>query len=157
MSEAPLDRRPIAASDTFFENVPTAAFAAYAVNALPLRRDRAVPDDLRELRRRLLDEPCGYVFFPEGTRTRTGEMGRFHAGIGWLVASTTVPVVPCHLRGAFEAFPPHRRFPRPGRLILSVGTPMEFSAVANEKEGWRKIAAEVEAEVRRLGGLPAAS
>jgi len=31
------------------------------------------------------DEPCAYVLFPEGTRTRKGEMGIFSGGSGLCV------------------------------------------------------------------------
>ena len=143
---------PIAAGDTFFESVPVAAFAALALNALPLWRKNCDPRDLEELRKRLVEEPCAYVLFPEGTRTRTGEMAIFKRGIGSLVASTLVPVVPCHLKGAFEAFPVHHKFPRPRKLTLTVGAPLRFPTVANDKEGWTEIAGKIEAEVRRLGG-----
>jgi 1-acyl-sn-glycerol-3-phosphate acyltransferase len=145
---------PIAAGDTFFEKVPVSLFAAYALNALPLWRKHCDPRDLEELRRRLVEEPCAYVLFPEGTRTRTGEMGPFRRGIGSLVASSLVPVVPCHLAGAFEAFSCHHRFPRPRRLTLTVGAPLRFPAASNDKAGWTVVAATIEAEVRRLGGLP---
>lgn len=144
---------PIAAGDAFFERVSIAAFAALALNALPLWRKHCDPQDLEELRQRLVGEPCGYVLFPEGTRTRTGQMGRFKRGIGALVASTPVPVIPCYLAGAFEAFPSHFRLPRPRRLTLTVGAPLFFSEVPNDKDGWREVAARIEAEVRRLGGL----
>jgi 1-acyl-sn-glycerol-3-phosphate acyltransferase len=141
---------PIAAGDTFFEKVPVAAFAAYALNALPLWRKHCDPADLQEMRKRLTEEPCAYVLFPEGTRTRTGEMAMFKRGIGSLVASTLVPVVPCYLQGAFEAFPAHFRFPRPRKLILTVGAPLRFPASTNDKDGWTEIAAKVEAAVRAL-------
>jgi len=141
---------PIAAGDTFFESVPVAAFAAYALNALPLWRKHCDPADLQEMRKRLTDEPCAYVLFPEGTRTRTGEMGIFKRGIGSLVASTLVPVVPCYLQGAFEAFSADKKFPRPRKLILTVGAPLRFPAVSHDKEGWTEIAAKVEAAVRAL-------
>jgi 1-acyl-sn-glycerol-3-phosphate acyltransferase len=141
---------PIAAGDTFFEKVPVAAFAAYALNALPLWRKHCDPADLQELRRRLVDEPCAFVLFPEGTRTRTGEMAIFKRGIGVLVASTPVPVVPCYLQGAFEAFPSHYKFPRPRKLILTIGEPLRFPATANDKDGWTEVAAKLEAAVRAL-------
>jgi 1-acyl-sn-glycerol-3-phosphate acyltransferase len=142
---------PIAAGDTFFESVPVSAFAALALNALPLWRKNCDPKDLEELRRRLVEEPCAYVLFPEGTRTRTGEMAMFKRGIGSMIASTLVPVVPCYLKGAFEAFPAHCRFPRPRKLTLTVGAPLRFPTVANDKDGWTEIAKRIEAEVRRLG------
>jgi 1-acyl-sn-glycerol-3-phosphate acyltransferase len=141
---------PIAAGDTFFESVPVAVFAAYALNALPLWRKHCDPSDLQEMRKRLMDEPCAYVLFPEGTRTRTGDLGIFKRGIGSLVASTLVPVVPCYLEGAFKAFSADKKFPRPRKLTLTVGTPLRFPAVANDKEGWTEIAAKVEAAVRAL-------
>lgn len=141
---------PIAAGDTFFESVPVAAFAAYALNALPLWRKHCDPKDLEELRRRLTDEPCAYVLFPEGTRTRTGEMAIFKRGIGSLVASTLVPVVPCYLEGAFAAFPSHYKFPRPRKLRLTIGEPLRFPATPNDREGWTEIAAKIEAAVRAL-------
>lgn len=141
---------PIAAGDTFFEKVPVAAFAAYALNALPLWRKHCDPKDLELLRERLVGEPCAYVLFPEGTRTRTGEMGIFKRGIGSLVASTLVPVVPCYIEGAFKAFPPDARLPRPRKLTLIVGAPLRFPATPNDKEGWTEIAGKLEAAVRAL-------
>ena len=145
---------PIAAGDTFFETVPVSAFAALALNALPLWRKHCDPHDLQELRQRLTEEPCAYVLFPEGTRSRTGELGRFKRGIGSLVAGTPVPVVPCYLAGAFEAWPSQRRLPRPRRLTLTLGAPLYFGPVANDKSGWLEVASRIETEVRRLGGLP---
>lgn len=141
---------PIAAGDTFFESVPVAAFAAYALNALPLWRKNCDPKDLQELRSRLTEEPCAFVLFPEGTRTRTGEMAKFKRGIGALVASTLVPVVPCYLEGAFEAFPAHYKFPRPRKLRLTIGEPLRFPATPNDKDGWTEVAAKVEAAVKAL-------
>ncbi|HLY10564.1 MAG TPA: lysophospholipid acyltransferase family protein [Planctomycetota bacterium] len=150
---------PIAAGDAFFEKVPVAAFAAYALNALPLWRRHCDPRDLEEMRRRLTEEPCAYVLFPEGTRSRTGEMGPFRRGIGALVASTLVPVIPCWLEGAFAAFPPQNRFPRPTKLTLRVGVPLRFPATPNDKAGWTEVASQVEAAVRALRplGPPAGS
>jgi 1-acyl-sn-glycerol-3-phosphate acyltransferase len=141
---------PIAAGDTFFEKVLVVAFAAYALNALPLWRKHCDPADLQEMRKRLTDEPCAYVLFPEGTRTRTGEMAMFKRGIGSLAAMTLVPVIPCYLQGAFEAFSYDKKFPRPRKLILTVGPALRFPMTANDKEGWTEIAAKVEAAVRAL-------
>jgi len=146
---------PLAAGDAFFEATSTAAFAAFLLNALPLWRRRCNPRDIAELRRRLLDEPCAYILFPEGTRTRTGSMGPFKGGLGILVAGTDVPVVPCHLEGTFRAWRPDRRLPTPGRKItLSVGPPLRFSAMANDRDGWTEVAAAAEASVRSLAPVP---
>ena len=55
------------------------------------------------------------IMFPEGTRSRSGALGRFRSGVARLVAGTSTPVVPCHLSGAYEAWPKGRLVPRPGR------------------------------------------
>ena len=90
----------LAAGDTFFTNAPVAAFAAYAVNALPVWRRRTTAADLDALRTRLVEDRAVLILFPEGTRTRDGTMGPFRSGVGALVAGTSVPVVPCCLAGA---------------------------------------------------------
>jgi hypothetical protein len=74
------------------------------------------------------------------------------ASRGCLVAGTGVPVVPCHIAGAFAALPPHRRLPRPARLTLTIGTPLTFGEVSDDKVGWLQIAATAEKAVRRLAG-----
>ena len=50
------------------------------------------PPAIDDLRTRLLEEPIVYMLFPEGTRTRTGAIGRFKPGVGMLVAGTDIPV-----------------------------------------------------------------
>jgi 1-acyl-sn-glycerol-3-phosphate acyltransferase len=145
---------PIAAADTFFTGLPSAGFAVLALNALPLQRRRAGPAAIAELKRRLIEERCIYILFPEGTRSRDGRMAAFKSGLGPLVAGTDVPVVPCRIAGAFAALPPHRSCPRPGRLTLTIGTPLRFADTEDDRAGWDAIAAVVEAAVR---GLPETS
>ncbi|EHM02883.1 Acyltransferase [Acetobacteraceae bacterium AT-5844] len=140
----------LAAGDVFFGSVRSSAFAAWAVNALPVWRKRTSAKDLNGLRERLEEDGLVFILFPEGTRSRSGEMGRFLPGIGALVAGGPVPVVPCYLEGAYSCWPASRRLPRPGKLRLTIGTPLEFSGVANDKAGWMEIARRCEQAVRAL-------
>ena len=146
---------PLAAGDTFFETPPMAAFAAGMMNALPMWRKNCGHHAIDALRHRLVSEPCGYILFPEGTRSRTGQMSSFRAGVGMLVAGTAVPVVPCHLQGTFDAMPPHAKWPRPTKITLKIGAPCRFEDIANERNGWRTIAERLEREVRSLRGAKA--
>jgi 1-acyl-sn-glycerol-3-phosphate acyltransferase len=154
-SVLPLDQRdrihPLAAGDVFFETPAVAAFAAHLLNALPVWRRSAGKHGLVDLRRRLLEEEAMYILFPEGGRSRDGQMRPFKPGVGMLVAGTAVPVVPCHLQGTLEAFPPGTRLPRPNRITLRIGKPLTFADVPNDRAGWDHIATTLEAEVRRLG------
>lgn len=142
---------PVAAGDTFFESPLLTMFAAGMINALPVWRRKVGSKGLQELRHRLLDEPCGYILFPEGTRSRDGSIGTFKAGLGMLIGGTEVPVVPCHLEGAYHALPPKRSVPRFQRITMRIGEPIVFGDVPNAREGWEHIASECEAAVRQLG------
>jgi 1-acyl-sn-glycerol-3-phosphate acyltransferase len=143
---------PIAAGDTFFETPVMTAFSAGMMNALPMWRKNAGHHAMEQLRQRLIEDPCGYILFPEGTRTRTGEMGSFRAGVGMLIAGSPVPVIPCHLDGTYYAWPATRKFPRGSRITLRIGKPLSFAESSNTRDGWNDVAQKLEAAVRALGG-----
>ena len=145
------DAFPVAAGDTFFTTRAATLFSAAAINALPMWRRRAGRHALDDLRARLLRGEGGLILFPEGTRSRTGEMAAFKPGVGMLVAGTPVPVVPCRLTGTFAALPPGSRWPKPGgRIGVRIGPPVSFEAVENRRVGWERIASELENAVRGL-------
>ncbi len=144
----------LAAGDTFFTSLPAAAFAAYAVNALPVWRKRTTARDLDGMRQRLIEDRAILILFPEGTRSRTGAMARFQPGVGALVAGRDIPVVPCFLEGAFAAWPATQRLPRPGRLRLLIGAPLHFAHLQPDRAGMAAVAAGCEAAVRALDPAP---
>jgi 1-acyl-sn-glycerol-3-phosphate acyltransferase len=141
---------PIAAGDVFFQSNVTSTFSAIMLNALPMWRKNCGPHALADLRQKLQDERAIFIIFPEGGRTRTGSMMPFKHGLGMLVAETNVPVVPCGLIGAFEALPPNRKVPRPVRIKLIIGEPLNFAATPNNREGWSQIARSLESSVHKL-------
>ncbi len=140
----------LAAADTFFATPVLATLSAFLLNALPLWRDHGARHGLESLRHRLVEDQGCLILFPEGTRTRTGATGTFKPGIGVLVAGTEVPVVPCHIRGAFESWPAQASRPRRGRITVRVGPARSYPGTPNTRVGWTKVAAELESAVRRL-------
>jgi 1-acyl-sn-glycerol-3-phosphate acyltransferase len=144
---------PLAAGDVFFEKATSSLFAMSLLNALPLWRRKCTPHALTELRARLVGEPCGFVLFPEGGRSRDRAMMPFKPGMGMLVAGVDVPVVPCHITGAFDSLPPGCRLPRPRKIVLRVGPGLRFGHLPNERAGWEEAARCCEAAVRGLGGM----
>lgn len=57
------------------------------------------------------------IIFPEGTRTLNGKMGDFKKTFAILSSELNVPIVPVSIKGAFEALPKGRLFPRPWKKI----------------------------------------
>lgn len=124
---------PAAASDYFFAPTHRARAAAVTVflNALPFdRRTRCCGQSLHACAALLADPSSNNVVivFPEGSRSPDGNVAPFKRGVGELVARRDVPVVPCRIDGAYEAWPRSLRLPRPwrSRLRVTIGTPLNF-------------------------------
>lgn len=67
--------------------------------------ERLSAPEAGELCLRRLREGATLVFFPEGSRTRDGRLGRFHAGAFVLAAQAGVPVAPLLIYNSREVFP----------------------------------------------------
>jgi 1-acyl-sn-glycerol-3-phosphate acyltransferase len=120
------------------------------LNALPMWRKRSGAHALADLRRRLLEDPCAFILFPEGGRCRDGKLMPFKPGIGMLVAGNDVPVVPCCIEGAFRALQPGRFVPSRVPIRLRIGSPIRFREIPNERAAWSTIAQSVRDAVERL-------
>ena len=74
------------------------------------------------------------VIFPEGTRSRDGQIQAAQPGLGLIMAKTRCTVVPARVFGSFEAFPrggrPHLFRP----ITLVIEPPMQFSDADFEGE-----------------------
>lgn len=142
---------PAAAQDYFFVDIPRLAVAAVMVNALPFGRQTQLRHNL-DLCRQLLANPGNVlILFPEGTRTTTGTVGQFKPGVGLLLAGTDLPVVPCHIEGAFDAWPKGQFLPRPRRVHLTIGQPRTFESLPADKESAERIGQELQQAVTGLG------
>lgn len=66
------------------------------------------------------------VIFPEGTRTRDGEVGKFHSGAFRLACVTGAKILPVGLIGCREMLPVHGRYKR-GPLGVRFGSPISIT------------------------------
>src|SRR5438045_6955042 len=102
-----------------------------AVNSVPVDRDGGGAAGLKAILGLLLDGG-GIILFPEGTRTRDGRLQPARSGIGFTVIKSNAPVVPVRVFGTFEAYGRHMRFPRPRRVAVKYGRPMQFEQLRQE-------------------------
>ena len=144
---------PAAAADYFFTSVPRIAIAAVVVNALPFHRDVHIRQSLHLCKQVLANPGNILILFPEGTRSTTGEIGVFKPGIGLLLGGTDVPVLPCYIDGAFEAWPKGRLLPRPSHVRLLIGAPRNYAALPPGKESALQICHELREAVLDLAAM----
>lgn len=92
-----------AAADYFFDVWWRKGLTALFFNAFPV--DRTGLRGKRGMATSLLDDGVPLLLFPEGTRSRTGEMGNFKPGAAALCISRDVPCLPVGIVGASDAMP----------------------------------------------------
>jgi 1-acyl-sn-glycerol-3-phosphate acyltransferase len=142
---------PAAAKDYFFVSSMRALLATVVANALPFER-RGDPRHSLDVCKHLLANPGTIlVVFPEGTRSRTGELCDFRPGVGLLLAGSDIPVVPCKLDGAFAAWPTGAWLPRPRSVQLTIGTPHVYADRPATQASARQICRELRDKVLLLG------
>ena len=76
----------------------------------------------------VLGSGCNVVIFPEGSRTRTGELGEFKKTFAILGKELGVPIVPVAIDGPFRLMPYGSGFPRPGKVVLRFLEPVHPGA-----------------------------
>ena len=127
-------------------------------NSVPVDRDGGGARGLKKILDRLLAGGV-IILFPEGTRTKDGKLQPARSGIGLTVIKSTAPVVPVRVFGTYEAYGRHVKIPRPKRVIVKYGRPMNFEALRTEaktcdkprlKEIYQQVADEIMAAIAKL-------
>jgi 1-acyl-sn-glycerol-3-phosphate acyltransferase len=96
------------------------------VETLAVRRGGGGSADLETAIAALRDGRA-VVVFPEGRRSRDGELGAFHSGAFRLAARASVPVVPVGLDGTRDLLPAHGELRR-APVAVRIGAPMPGAA-----------------------------
>lgn len=142
---------PAAAADYFFSSLPRSVVSAILINALPFDRKVKGAESLTVCSKLLENEGNVLIIFPEGTRTTSGEMGRFRSGIGRLVVGTDLAVLPCHLAGGVNAWPKGKIFPRPRKLHLRIGETQSYGHLDKDARSVKVICEDLRERVADLG------
>jgi long-chain acyl-CoA synthetase len=94
----------------------------------------------------LMDQGFSILIFPEGTRTKDGEMKPFRVGTGLLISKLNTSVVPISLDGLWKLKEAGRYFAKAGEVFVTIGKPRSFSSRAEPNQ----IVLELEEAVRKL-------
>lgn len=93
--------------------------------------------------------------YPEGTRSPDGRLYRAKLGVAKLALETGVPVIPVAMLDTHKVQPIGRRIPRPGRIGIRIGAPLDFSELngqAKDSQVLRQVADEIREEIQKLSG-----
>jgi len=129
------------------ESLARAAWLAWVIRRTGSQLVRPGTPDRVALRRAARHLELGDLvcIFPEGSRTYDGALQAFKKGALLAARMGEADLVPCGIRGSFEAWPRDRRWPRPRRLEIAFGAPIDPSRP--------DAALRLEREVARLAGL----
>jgi 1-acyl-sn-glycerol-3-phosphate acyltransferase len=110
------------ARDTLFGFSPF-RWLINSLDAIPIDREGLGLAGLKETLKRLKRGEI-VLMFPEGTRTRDGELAPIKAGFCALARRGNVPLVPVAIDGAYQSWPRSQLLPRAGVLRVAYGPPL---------------------------------
>src|SRR5829696_10288218 len=109
-----------AAADYFYKKRWKARGVALLFNTVPLGRSGGgLGNGATDHVDRIIGEGWSLLMFPEGTRSRRGDIGKVRSGATVIAAQHRIPIVPIYVGGTHDAMPPGQNWPkrRPGRLL----------------------------------------
>jgi 1-acyl-sn-glycerol-3-phosphate acyltransferase len=98
--------------------------------------DRSSPEALKstlEGSRSRIVGGTSIIMLPEGTRTRTGELGEFKSGAFIIARELGLPILPVTINGTRRILPPGGWNVFPGSVIMTIHPPIE---IAGHGEDW---------------------
>ena len=110
------------------------------INVFPVKRGMS---DKKAIRTGLTLLKDGKVLglFPEGTRSKTGELGKGLAGAGFFALRTDAAIVPCAVIGPYKPF---------RKLKVVYGKPIDFKVYREQKISAEEATENIMNEIRRL-------
>src|SRR5437879_11871489 len=105
LTDSARDRTVVAAAAAYWFKHPILGnLVSLFLNTFPFSRTGGAQAQLNASSR-LLKSGWNLVLFPEGSRSDDGRIQEFKPGVGHLANETGTPVVPMHIRGAYQNKP----------------------------------------------------
>ena len=131
--------------EELFKN-PVMAWACRSLHVFPVKRGAADKTAIKTAVKILKEGKCLGIF-PEGTRSKTGKLGKAEAGVSLIAAMTKAPIIPAAIVNTEKIFSRAEKFPR---LAVVYGTPMKFTASTKDRDALNDFAQSIMNEIAKL-------
>lgn len=120
--------------------VPVLKSIVKNLNAFPVKRGKG---DREALRMGLAALRDGNVLglFPEGTRSKTGEIGQGLAGAGFFALKTEAAVIPCAIVGPYKAFK---------KIKIVYGKPIDMEPLRERKASANEVTELIMSHIKEI-------
>ena len=131
--------------EELFKN-PVMAAVCRGLHVFPVKRGAADKTAIKTAIKILKNGDCLGIF-PEGTRSKTGKIGKAESGVSLIAAMTKVPIIPAAIVNTEKIFSSAVKFPR---LAVVYGKPIYFDGNTKDKEKLSEFAQFVMQEIAKL-------
>ena len=137
----PLPIRFLAKKELF--SVPLLASAMRSIGIVEVDRaaGSAVHEQVNRQAEELVASGRSLIIYPEGTRSRNGDLRPFKKGAFTMAIAGEIPVLPVTIIGTYEAWPPGKLWVYGGELKAFVDPPIETAGMVRDDTG--RLAEEV--------------
>lgn len=125
---------------------PIMAAICRGLNVFPVKRGAADKNAIKNAVKILKSGECLGIF-PEGTRSKTGNLGKAESGVSLIAAMTKAQIIPAAIVNTEKIFSEEIKFPR---LAVVYGQPMNFSGSAKDKDALNDFAQSIMQEIAKL-------
>ena len=131
--------------EELFKN-PIMAAICRGLHVFPVKRGAADKSAIKTAIKLLKDGKC-FGIFPEGTRSKTGKLGKAEPGVSLIAAMTKAPIIPAAIVNTEKIFSREKFLPR---LAVIYGTPIKFTGSTKDKQALADFAQEIMNEIAKL-------
>jgi len=89
-------------------------------------------ESLKNAEKNIINNKLSVIAFPEGTRSKDGEIHPFKKGPFILAMNTGIPILPVSLKGTFNILPRNRLILKKGNVRLQVHEPIDVRSYSFE-------------------------
>ena len=132
--------------------IPVFGWAQAFYGIIPVDRSAgsAAMKTMLRCAKEMVEKKRPIIIFPEGTRTKNGEMGRFKQGAFKIAMDLHLPVVPISLVGFYDAMPRNHFYVTPfSKVQLHIGKPIDLSQFADINEAMEHLRNQVQEGMKK--------